>query len=69
MGIGICSPYLIKNSQLEDRWITIGKNPYKQIILVVVHTSRDERNNRVIRIISARKATMPEVKQYEERKK
>jgi uncharacterized DUF497 family protein len=44
----------------EDRWITLGTIPEGKT-LVVVHT---ERSNDCIRIISARKATKNEIKQY-----
>jgi len=44
----------------EERFITIGMDCYGRI-LVVAYTWRDEN----IRIISARKAVKPEVKQYE----
>jgi len=49
----------------EERWITIGlaADGYS---LVVVHLYRDVGKNEVIRIISARKATRKEKKQYEE---
>ena len=50
----------------EDRWITIGKNGH-DILLVVVHTFQEKASDRRhIRIISARKATKREIKQYEE---
>jgi hypothetical protein len=49
------------HSDKEDRFVLIG-NSYKNRLLVVVHT---ERGNK-IRIISARKATKKERKQYEE---
>ncbi|MBI5099144.1 MAG: BrnT family toxin [Nitrospirae bacterium] len=49
------------HSEEEDRLILIG-NSCKNRLLVVVHT---ERGNK-IRIISARKATKNERKQYEE---
>jgi uncharacterized DUF497 family protein len=49
------------HSDEEDRFVTIG-NSYKNRLLLVVHV---ERGNR-IRIISARKATRKEKKQYEE---
>lgn len=49
------------HSDEEDRFILIG-NSHENRLLVVVHT---ERGNR-IRIISARKATKKERKQYEE---
>jgi len=52
------------HSDEEDRFILIG-NSYKSRLLVVVHT---ERGNK-IRIISARKATKKERKQYEENAK
>ncbi|MBE0426766.1 MAG: BrnT family toxin [Nitrospirae bacterium] len=52
------------HSDEEDRFILIG-NSYKNRLLVVVHT---ERGNK-IRIISARKATKKERKQYEENAK
>jgi len=43
----------------EERFVTIGMDAYGRI-LVVVYTWRGD----VIRIISARKATKPEQKQY-----
>jgi uncharacterized DUF497 family protein len=49
------------HSDEEDRFILVG-NSYRNCLLVVVHT---ERGNK-IRIISARKATNKERKQYEE---
>jgi uncharacterized DUF497 family protein len=52
------------HSDEEDRFILIG-NSYKNRLLVVVHTERVNK----IRIISARKATKKERKQYEERAK
>ncbi len=52
------------HSDVEDRYIIIGSS-YKNRVLVIVHT---ERKNR-IRIISARKATRNEKKQYEENAK
>jgi hypothetical protein len=52
------------HSDEEDRQILIG-NSYKNRLLVVVHTERGDK----IRIISARKATKNEKKQYEENAK
>lgn len=49
------------HSQDEDRFVTIGLSVYG-IVMVVVHTDRGSR----IRIISARKATAKEKRQYEE---
>ncbi len=51
-------------SYVEERWITIGKTA-RQKILVVANLYFDEDGEEVIRIISARKATGHEVKQYE----
>lgn len=48
-------------SEAEERFITMGMDPFGQL-LVVVYTWRRER----IRIISARKATSRERRQYEE---
>jgi uncharacterized DUF497 family protein len=52
------------HSEEEDRFILIG-NSYRNRLLVIVHTERVEN----IRIISARKATNKERKQYEENAK
>src|SRR3972149_8847685 len=52
------------HSDKEDRFILIG-NSFKNRLLVIVHT---ERGNK-IRIISARKATKNERKQYEKNAK
>ena len=49
------------HSALEQRFITIGMSSTKKI-LIVAHVDRDEN----VRIISARKATPLERKQYEE---
>ncbi len=51
------------HSDEEDRFVLIGTS-YKNRVLVVVHTERKDK----IRIISARKATTKERKQYEEGK-
>ena len=52
------------HSDEEDRFILIG-NSHKNRLLVIVHTERGDK----IRIISARKATKNERKQYEENAK
>ena len=52
------------HSMQEDRFILIG-NSCKNRLLVIVHTERRDK----IRIISARKATKNERKQYEENAK
>lgn len=52
------------HSDEEDRQILIG-NSYKNRLLVIVHAERKDK----IRIISARKATKNEKRQYEENAK
>jgi uncharacterized DUF497 family protein len=52
------------HSEGEDRMVLIG-NSFKNRMLVIVHTERGDK----IRIISARKATKKERKQYEENAK
>jgi uncharacterized protein len=53
-----------EHSDEEDRWITIGVSN-KRKLLIIVHTfDETNSNNTVIRIISARKATRNENKQY-----
>lgn len=55
-----------EHSQKEERWITIGRDN-DGILLVVSHTFREvDKTTWSIRIISARKATKRETKQYEE---
>ena len=49
------------HSQAEDRWIILGHSHRGQL-LVVVHTERGDN----LRIISARRASRRERKQYEE---
>jgi uncharacterized protein len=52
------------HSALEDRWISAGKDR-SNVTIVVVHTFRDtDPDNSTIRIISARRATKQEDKQY-----
>ncbi|MCU7859737.1 MAG: BrnT family toxin [Candidatus Thiodiazotropha sp. (ex Lucinoma kastoroae)] len=49
----------------EDRWVTVGLVNHKHYLLVV-HTYHDQNGNGVtIRVISARRATKHEIKQYE----
>lgn len=55
-----------KHSEYEDRWATIGIDR-NGILLVVVHTFQPlDADCCRIRIISARKATRIEIKQYRE---
>ena len=52
------------HSEVEDRFVLLG-NSYKDRLLVVVHTARGDN----IRLISARRASKKERKQYEESSK
>lgn len=53
-----------ENSSKEDRWITLGLDR-TGVLLVVCHTYGEEAETGAqIRIISARKATKNEIKQY-----
>ncbi len=52
------------HSHGEQRYVTIGMSDQARV-LVIAHTTRGE----LIRIISARKATRPERKTYEEESK
>ena len=55
-----------EHSEDEDRWITMGKDN-SGTLLVISHTFRKiEEESCRIRIISSRKATKNERKQYEE---
>lgn len=54
-----------EHSEQEERWVTLGKAA-NELLVVVVHTWRDEISNAVrVRIISARPATAAERQQYE----
>lgn len=54
------------HSGSEDRWITMGVSE-KGRLLIVVHTfQEDNEGTHTIRIISARKASKHEIKQYGE---
>lgn len=57
LAMTICDP----DSESEDRFLTLGRDPLGRL-LVVAYTWRGER----IRIISARKATRRERRQYQE---
>jgi uncharacterized DUF497 family protein len=49
----------------EDRYITTGSHPEdRRLVLVISWTDRSNDDARVTRIISARKATKTEVKDY-----
>jgi hypothetical protein len=51
----------------EDRWISLGNTPGGKI-LVVIHTYKKKVQCEFVRIISSRKATKKEVRQYLERR-
>jgi hypothetical protein len=54
------------HSETEDRWATMGISE-KGRLLIVTHTFREEsKDNVTIRIISSRKATKQETKDYGE---
>jgi uncharacterized DUF497 family protein len=54
-----------EHSQTEERWATIGRDSHEGV-LVLVHTFAEIlTEERRIRIISARKATRREIRQYE----
>ena len=52
------------HSHAEDRWITIGKTKEDAIIVVIHAITEFENKDLHIRLISARKATKMEQKQY-----
>ena len=57
----------VEHSEGEDRWITIGQATNNRT-LVVVHTFKKTEGKEIVRIISARKASKSEARQYFERK-
>jgi len=52
----------------EDRWITIGQSSLSGSVLVVVHTYRINKDKEYVRIISGRRVTKNEEKQYFKRR-
>jgi uncharacterized DUF497 family protein len=55
------------HSEEEERWATLGRDK-NSVVLVVIHTFHEiDADNCNIRLISARKATRREAKQYAER--
>lgn len=54
------------HSQDEDRWIILGKS-LREVIIVVIHTFKDDGGIEYVRIISARKATKKELQTYQQR--
>lgn len=51
----------------DDRWVLLGKS-LNEIVLVVVHTFKDDNGIEYVRIISARKATKNEQRSYQLRR-
>jgi uncharacterized DUF497 family protein len=60
------SKYDEAHSDLEDRWILLGKS-INETLLTVVHTFKDMEGIERVRIISARKATKNEAQAYQKR--
>ena len=58
-----CVSFVERVSDGEERWHAIGSIE-NIIVIVVVHTYREEASDEVIRIISARRATRHERKLY-----
>jgi uncharacterized protein len=55
-----------EHSEGEDRWVSLGRNETR-LLLVVVHTfSETSPESALVRVISARPATRKEREQYEE---
>ena len=54
-----------QGSSYEERWITMGLAADERTV-VVIHTWRDATDKELIKIISARRATKRETRQYEE---
>jgi len=52
-------------SYFEERWITVGRTSSRRL-LVVANLFFDSEGNEIVRIISAREASVNERKQYEE---
>jgi len=48
----------------EQRWLTIGMVE-SLVLLIVAHTWRDDNGDEIVRIISARRATRQERRNYE----
>ncbi len=56
-----------EHSEEEERWATLGRDK-NSVVLVIIHTFREiDADNCSIRLISARRATRREAKQYSER--
>jgi len=60
------SKYDHEHSVEEDRWLLLGRS-LNEVILVVAHTFKNQDGLELVRIISARKATLNERREYERR--
>ena len=60
------SVFDIEHSEYEDRWATIGIDRNGALLVVVYTFQQIDAESCRIRIISARKATRKESKQYQE---
>ena len=55
-----------EHSEIEDRWVTIGRDSRGRV-LVLIHTFLEPSVGEwSIRMVSARKATKPETRRYED---
>ncbi|MHB8655019.1 MAG: BrnT family toxin [Terriglobia bacterium] len=60
------STFDYEHAEAEERWVTMGKDSYGRVLLLIhTYTQVSEEESR-IRIISARKATKQEAAQYKE---
>ena len=55
-----------EHSEDEERWVLLGKS-LNEILLLVIHTFRNDDGIEFVRIISARKASKKEKQIYEKR--
>ena len=60
-----CVTFIERVTDGEERWLAIGSIE-EMIILVVVHTHREEGSDEIVRIVSARRATPHERKLYDQ---
>jgi uncharacterized DUF497 family protein len=56
----------VEHSEAEERWVTTGRDTRGRILILIHTFSEVSAEECKIRIISARKATKQEAKQYEE---
>lgn len=54
------------HSDQEGRWVTLGQVANHHLV-VTIHTWQEDDDNIYVRIISARRATAHEIRNYEER--